>query len=927
VKKIVLGACLLLLLLLAALLALPPWIINQRVVKDRVEAALTHTLGGPVTYERAGLSIFPHLHVSITNPRFSLHDRLSGTARSIDLDAAWRPLRTGTIQFTAVRIEHPDIALILPAGERPGNNLVLKVPAVSLLVTNGRLTVTQNHQRLAALQDLDLRIDALQTTTQSGQNGASPAEPFHITGSARGAIADVALPGPVNFTIAHFDALPQTLSFSDARVQLLDTPFTASGKLDDYLTMISSADLTLQGTIGPEAVRWIRTLTALPPQMTLQPPVTLSHSRLMWHRDGTLELQGTASLQNKVVVSFDLSRTPDRLSVQSLNIRDSESKADLAFTLGKKSLILSFSGHLTQTTLDNIFQSERFRFGWIRGDLNTRIALNHPSDSTVRGTLEGERLVPPLTLNAPVIIDRVSLKATGRTVTVNPLVVSLGGKSHTIRGSVTASADGWRLFLKTDGLEWEPLQALFAPAMNANSTTPGPPGELTTPVRVTLKLDAAYFTAHGWMARPARADIAFTPNGTNIRIQEAGVCGILLSGTATVLPAELDLIFKTKANRQSLASTLTCLSIRDLPVTGTYDLSGTFTSRGEARAWLEHLRGTASFRAAVDIKNQQSTTHHTIAGDTALTASRIGINLKSDGLEWESLHTLFESVRKTGETQVQFRPITLRVNSDSFSAAGWTAQPARAEITITPDGTRIRIDEAGVCAIHLSGTATVQPAHLELHFRTTASRLPLAPTLDCLSGRKLRITGTYDLSGAFTSSGETSQWLDNLRGSVSLTARDGRVYSDLSFTRALEYLNTTNLVKGKFPDPEREGVAYDSIVLKGAMARRVLGISQFIVVSPVADVTGRGSINLADQTMDSVYLIAPFPKADSVMKNIPILGDILGKSLVTIPVRVRGPYKDPTVTPLPPGQVADEIANMMDRILTLPFKIISPLIP
>jgi hypothetical protein len=929
VKKIVLGACLLLLVFLVALLALAPWIINQRAVKDRVEAALTQTLGGPVTFERANLSIVPRLHVTITNPRFSVHDRLSGIVQSIDLDVAWRPLLTGTVRITAVRIDHPDVALTLSAGERPGATPVLKVPPVSLLITNGRLTVTQNLQRLAALQDLDLRIDALQTATQSGQNDAAPAETFHITGSARGTIADAAaLPGPVNFTIAHFDALPQTLSFSDASVQLLDTPFAASGKLDDYLTMISSADLTLQGTIGPEAVRWIRTLTALPPQMTLQPPVTLSQGRLMWHRDGTLELQGTASLQNKVVVSFDLSRTPDRLSVRSLNIRDSESMADLAFTLGKRSLILSFSGHLTQTTLDNIFQSEQFRFGWIRGDLDARIALNHPSDSTVRGTLEGERLVPPLTLNAPLIIDRVSLKATGRTVTVNPLVITLDGKSHTITGSVTASAAGWGINLKTDGLEWEPLQTLFMPT---KAETPAAPEktsqEPAEPVRVTLKLDAASFSANGWTAKPARAEFVFDPDGTRIRIDEAGICGVQLSGTVSIQPANPVLNLKTSAHRRPLASTLTCLTGKDLHITGMYDLSGTFTTRGETSAWLEHLRGSAAFGAGVGMTYQQTTTHHQIKGNATLMADHWEFDLKSDGLEWEPLQALFaQGQEKTAQPALP-KPVTLRLDTDYFSAGGWTAKSARAEIAFNPGTTRMRLDEATICGIHLSGTATKQPADLELNLRTTASRLPLAPSLDCLAGRELRITGTYDLSGAFTSSGEANRWLDHLRGSVSLTARDGRIYHDLAFIKALEFLNTTDLLKGKFPDPEREGVPYQSIDFRATVIHPLLKVDQVIVVSPVADVTGRGSINLADRTIDTTYLVAPFPSADAVVKNIPLLGNILNNSLVTIPVRVRGPYDDPTVTPLPPGQVADDIANMMDRILTLPFKIMSPFVP
>jgi hypothetical protein len=940
-----LGVCIVLLAILVAVLALASWIINQSPVKERIEAAASRALGGHLTYDHASLSLVVHPHMVFHGLRLSIPGALSGSALSLETHADLRPLLTGTVRVTDVVLDHPDVTVTrsdhgIRTDEQASSSessseavmaalgaVAVRMPSLTMAIRQGQLAVMEETHRDVTLREVDARIKFLPTEPVH-QEGPAEAAPFNIVGDFRGVVTDVpGLPGPMTLAITQFDARPETVLISNATARLLDTSFNVSGVLDQYLTTQYSGHFTIDGAIGPEIMRWVRTLSFMPSEMTLEAPITLSRSRFEWHSDGTVRLQGEALGQHGLSASFDVSRTPERFSLQALKIRDAESQAALTLTLRKKTLILTFSGHLTQTTLDHLFQHQRFQFGWIRGDLDARIALDRPSDSTVRGTLEGKRLVPPIQLNEPVIIDRVSLKAAGRTVTVNPLVVTVGGTSHTIKGSVTTSANEWHLNLKTDGLEWEPLQALFAPAMKPGSTKPAPPGARSIPVRVILKLDAASFTAKGWTARPARAEIAFTPNATNIRIDEAGVCGLRLFGTAIVQPADLNLNFKATANRRSLASTLTCLSIRDLPVTGTYDLSGAFTSRGEARAWLDHLQGTVSFTSTVEIKNHQSTTRHTITGNAALTVGKMRINLKSDGLEWEPIRALFESVRKNGEQPVQSRPVTLLLNSDYFSAAGWTARPIRAEIAITPDSTRIRIDEAGVCAIHLSGTATVQPAHLELHFRTTATRLPLAPSVDCLSGRNLRITGTYDLSGAFTSTGEPNQWFDHLLGSVSLTARNGRVYRAIAFTRALEYLNTTNLIQGKFPDPERDGVAYDSITLMGAMEQRVLRISQFVVVSPVADVTGRGSINLADQTMDSVYLIAPFPKADTVVKNIPLLRDILGKSLVTIPVRVQGPYKDPTVTPLPPGEVADDIAKMMDRILTLPFKIMSPFIP
>jgi hypothetical protein len=64
-----------------------------------------------------------------------------------------------------------------------------------------------------------------------------------------------------------------------------------------------------------------------------------------------------------------------------------------------------------------------------------------------------------------------------------------------------------------------------------------------------------------------------------------------------------------------------------------------------------------------------------------------------------------------------------------------------------------------------------------------------------------------------------------------------------------------------------------------------------------------------------------------VIKKIPILKDILGNSLVTIPVRVKGPLDNLEVKTMPPDAVGEGLTGMMKRTLQLPFKIIEPIIP
>jgi hypothetical protein len=93
------------------------------------------------------------------------------------------------------------------------------------------------------------------------------------------------------------------------------------------------------------------------------------------------------------------------------------------------------------------------------------------------------------------------------------------------------------------------------------------------------------------------------------------------------------------------------------------------------------------------------------------------------------------------------------------------------------------------------------------------------------------------------------------------------------------------------------------------------------------NMVGSGNINLPGMTMDLTLLAAPFTTVDAVVKHIPLIGEILGGTLITIPVRIKGPLSGPEVTTLPISAIGKGLLGMMTRTLTLPFKIIEPIIP
>ena len=78
---------------------------------------------------------------------------------------------------------------------------------------------------------------------------------------------------------------------------------------------------------------------------------------------------------------------------------------------------------------------------------------------------------------------------------------------------------------------------------------------------------------------------------------------------------------------------------------------------------------------------------------------------------------------------------------------------------------------------------------------------------------------------------------------------------------------------------------------------------------------------------DLQVLVSPFGTVDAVVRRIPILGYILGGTLVSIPVAVRGDIDDPKVTPLEPAAVGKGLLGIVERTFKAPAHVISPILP
>ncbi len=761
-------------LLFAGVTILATRLINHEAIKDRIAAAVSKDLGGTITYERVSLAILPRPQVVLTNLSIAVPGSVETTSRSLKIGFELVPLLVGKARLADVRLDHPDVTLVLGNEDSTQGTadaassgrslaavlgwLAATMPHLTIRIDDGRLAFNRGRERVFALEDASIRVAmSPDRSAPTGSGATDSAQPFLMIGSARGVLERATFPEPVRLRIGAFEARPTTLTFSDTEVQTFDVEASVSGRFDDYLTPHPTADFTVSGSVGSQMMQWVRTNASIPEELLLRPPLSIPSAHVVWTPGDTVRMTGSAAVHRDVSVTFDVRRTPDHLAVDEFTVRDKDSQAAVTMDLRNRVLRLSFAGHLAHQTLARIFEQQHVKFGSLQGDFRAQIVLDRPRDSTAHGRLEGVRLVLPVRTPVPVFIDRIVAQASEQTLTVQPLVITVEGIQHTVRGRITTDAEQWLLDLNLDHLAWKTLEALFG-SENDGSDPPAakPPDDAQAlrPVPATIRIAAGTFTVGRWTAAPARADIAIGPHPLKITLHQAVVCGITLAGSAT------------------------------------------------------------------------------IATDT----SRIALAPSAQGQD-------------------------------------------------------------------------------------------LKPSLECLVGKPMGATGTFDLSGQLSATGAGKILLNDLNGGMALSVTGGRFYAKSAAVRILSYLNVTDLLRGSLPDPGDEGVPYKSLVVRGTAQHGRLMIDEAVLASSVAQMAARGSLDLGKQLFDITVLVAPLTTVDAVVKRIPLVRDILGGSLVTIPVRVTGPFDHPNVDAVPPAAVAKELGGIMERTLKLPFTIMAPVIP
>lgn len=243
----------------------------------------------------------------------------------------------------------------------------------------------------------------------------------------------------------------------------------------------------------------------------------------------------------------------------------------------------------------------------------------------------------------------------------------------------------------------------------------------------------------------------------------------------------------------------------------------------------------------------------------------------------------------------------------------------------------VDISAADVCGIHIMGRISHLPdgtISMALQPKVTRSELKSAGSCLLDAQHTERLEGCVDLSGNISTHGRSNdELIYNLKGNVDLHIDKGRIYNVGSaglFTNLLSYLSINQYLSGQLPDFRQNDFHFNRIDSQLVFRDGVLVIKEGMVKSNSVNMVADGQYHLTSKDLDLKMLVSPLTTVDWIVERIPIVGNILGGTLVAIPVSVKGHQSDPKVTPLALSAVGSRLGGILKRAVNTPVRIIEP---
>jgi len=314
----------------------------------------------------------------------------------------------------------------------------------------------------------------------------------------------------------------------------------------------------------------------------------------------------------------------------------------------------------------------------------------------------------------------------------------------------------------------------------------------------------------------------------------------------------------------------------------------------------------------------------------------VDMDLSSDRIVWDDLVKPDGLSTKDGTPpgkKKKAQPVQgiVRLNSGVFEYGGFQIAPFISDIVLGAYKTDVKIGKAGLCGIDTTGDISLSSdktdPEIGIDIRFNATNQEFKPTINCLSKGRSDATGLFTLKGHLKGRGKTGELKKNVEGEVEFAARKGSIVRYKTLDSVFDFLNKGEEFREEMPDLDKSSLSYELLKIKASVGNGSLVVEEAIFDSPTVELVAQGSLNLVDNQLDLNVMAAPLRRVNKFIGKTPIVGALLGGSVISVPVKVTGTPADPQVTYLAPSAVASNLAGMMNRTLKLPVNILSPLFP
>ena len=307
----------------------------------------------------------------------------------------------------------------------------------------------------------------------------------------------------------------------------------------------------------------------------------------------------------------------------------------------------------------------------------------------------------------------------------------------------------------------------------------------------------------------------------------------------------------------------------------------------------------------------------------------VDLNVDADRLD-EDLARILQSIDKGNAEGVEKTETaaglslqgTVHVKAADVTYGGFTWSRVLADVRVNNDNKQVQVDQADLCGISIAGELAFSPRGVSMQMTPTASNLSIQETTGCLWNKLVKTDATYSLAGEINLPPTRENPVGFITGQMEFSSENGRIEYASVLMKIFSILNVTEVFTGGKSDLAESGYGYTKAYVKADIRDGKLLLDEILLDGNAMKITGQGSVDLKDRTVDVILLAAPLKTIDRIVNKIPIVGYIMGGSLISVPLGVKGKIDDLSVVPMPPSAVGKGLLGIMERTLEAPFKLV-----